>query len=70
MEKTARAANWNGEQYVVNEPLYTDDERRAKWFSIDGDNWLDYYANVVDTAEFHASTITLHGGPRDGETVS
>lgn len=40
------------------------------WISRDGVEWIDSRTSEpVDTEEFHASTITLIGGPKDGEVI-
>jgi hypothetical protein len=53
-------AAWNAQQdaYVAGD-----------WVSTDGDEWLDQTGQPVDSPEFHAASIHLVGGPRDGETV-
>ena len=41
-----------------------------RWISRDGVEWIDSRTSEpVDTEEFHASTITLIGGPKDGEVI-
>lgn len=40
------------------------------WYSADGDNWVDDSGRPVQTEEFHAATVVLSGGPRDGEYVA
>jgi len=38
------------------------------WISRDGYEWIDAHTSEpVDTEEFHASTITMFGGPCNGE---
>ena len=40
------------------------------WISRDGIEWIDSHTNEpVDTEEFHASSITMMGGPCNGEVV-
>ena len=40
------------------------------WISCDGISWIDAKTNeLVDTEEFHSGSITMFGGPRDGEEV-
>ena len=40
------------------------------WISRDGIEWIDNRTGEpVDTEEFHASSITMVGGPCDGEVV-
>lgn len=39
--------------------------------SVDGNNWADAVTGQPDDRpEFHAATIRLMGGPRDGQEVS
>ncbi len=59
-------ANWiggdwhNGRYEVKGEP----------WISIDGMEWMDSRTNeLLDTDEFHNSSITLIGGPMNGEVI-
>jgi len=40
------------------------------WISRDGIEWIDSRTSEpVDTEEFHSASITLMGGPRDGEVL-
>jgi hypothetical protein len=40
------------------------------WISRDGIEWIDNHTGEpVDTEEFHASSITMVGGPSDGEVI-
>jgi len=40
------------------------------WISRDGIEWIDARTGEpVDTEEFHNASITLFGGPRDGEVI-
>ena len=41
------------------------------WISRDGYEWIDAHTSEpVDTEEFHNASITLIGGPYDGEVMS
>lgn len=51
----------NGRYEVTGQP----------WISRDGIEWIDNRTGEpVDTEEFHASSITMIGGPSDGEVIS
>ena len=40
------------------------------WISRDGYEWIDARTSEpVDTEEFHSASITLIGGPSDGEVI-
>ena len=40
------------------------------WISRDGIEWIDARTSEpVDTEEFHNASITMMGGPRDGEVI-
>lgn len=40
------------------------------WISQDGIEWIDAHTSEpVDTEEFHASSITMVGGPCNGEVI-
>jgi hypothetical protein len=50
----------NGRYEIIGRP----------WISRDGIEWIDNRTGEpVDTEEFHASSITMVGGPCDGEVV-
>ncbi len=50
----------NGRYEVTGQP----------WISRDGIEWIDNRTGEpVDTEEFHASSITMIGGPSDGEVI-
>ncbi len=40
------------------------------WISLDGTEWIDSRTgDLLDTDEFHDASITLIGGPLDGEVI-
>jgi hypothetical protein len=42
------------------------------WYSHNGDYWYEQGTSmdqIIDSDDFHASTITLIGGPRNGEVI-
>jgi len=40
------------------------------WYSHNGDYWYEQGTdNLIDSDDFHASTITLIGGPSDGKVI-
>ena len=56
------SACWIGGKYVIV---------GRTWISRDGVEWIDSHTNEpVDTEEFHASSITMVGGPFNGEVMS
>jgi hypothetical protein len=65
MTKITVIATWFGTrgQYVC------DAGRAGCWYSDDGDNWTSLDGLPVDSPEFHAVSIRLEGGQRDGVTV-
>ena len=51
----------NGRYEIIGRP----------WISRDGIEWIDARTSEpVDTEEFHNASITMFGGPRDGEVMS
>ena len=60
-------AHWVG--HGVSNGRYQIKDRT--WISQDGIDWIDAHkGGLVDTEEFHSASITLIGGPRDGEVMS
>ena len=59
-------AHWVG--HGVSNGRYQIKDR--SWISQDGIDWIDAHkGGLVDTDEFHNASITLMGGPRDGEVI-
>jgi hypothetical protein len=59
-------AHWVG--HGVSNGRYQIKDRA--WISQDGIEWIDAHkGGPVDTEEFHNASITLMGGPRDGEVI-
>lgn len=60
-------AEWNASKqvYVAQNPV-----NQYHWFSEDGDEWLNEDGEPVTHEAFAHSTITLAGGPRDGQKVA
>ena len=59
-------AHWVG--HGVSNGRYQIKDR--SWISQDGIDWIDAHkGGLVDTDEFHNASITLMGGPRNGEVI-
>jgi hypothetical protein len=62
MTTTIYTARWDNDQQ-----LYVQSDLGV--WSEDGNNWHDDHGGHCCSPEFEAATITLAGGPHDGETV-
>ena len=65
-------ATWNSEKgrYEVASGNREKQLGFFLWQSADGDVWRDITGELVTSEAFEAASITLSGGPRDGEVVA